>query len=353
MTYTHPALSWLIKHDPDAALAVFHRLRDEYYTYGIEPQTNGHDPRERNADDAETHDAPDKELTGETMSESAQDGPDELWPEMLHEVKPDIHEMLRSAGGIAWPWCGVRRKRRGKILWIGEPWRYEFPEKPALAGKHMVSLGGLTFYTRPNARRGFDGGMLLSYVDDAGRLQRPALKATKPRGGKRPHRDDPAGYLALPGAVASPLAATGLQRPLSGEPALAPMFDPQAGTQEARAILKEFGIDGSVPFDRLPFPAKKLADGIAKNARFIGGLSGRSQTASSNVVGRWEPAEPLSAMASNVVAEVANRGTLASIGIALGYHGGYADRAGKKALLAAGRELVAANQNRAGKKDAA
>ena len=353
MTYTHPALSWLIKHDPDAALAVFHRLRDEYYAYGIEPQANGHDPRERNADDAETHDAPDTELTGETMTEAAQDGPDEVWPEMLHEVKPDLHEMLRSAGGIAWPWCGVRRKRRGKTTWIGEPWNYEFPDKPALAGRHMVALKGLTFFTRPNARRGFEGGMLLSYMDDAGKVEMPALKATKPRGGKRPHRDDPAGYLALPGAVASPLAATGLQRPLSGEPALAPMFDPQAGTQEARAILKEFGIDGSVPFDRLPFPAKKLADGIAKNARFIGGMSGRCQTASHGTIGNWEPAEPLSGVSAQVVEEVANRGTLASIGIKLGYRGGYADRAGKRALLAAGKALVAANQNNIPKKDAA
>lgn len=353
MTYTHPALSWLIKHDPDAALAVFHRLRDEYYAYGIEPQANGHDPRERNADDAETHDAPDTELTGETMTEAAQDGPDEVWPEMLHEVKPDLHEMLRSAGGTAWPWCGVRRKRRGKITWIGEPWAYTFADRPTVIGNDMVSLKGLTFYTRPGARPGFDGGMLVSYTNDAGRPQRPALKATKPRGGKRPHRPDPAGYLALPGAVASPLAATGLQRPLSGEPALAPMFDPQAGTQEARAILKELGIDGSVSFDRLPFPAKKLADGIAKNARFIGGMSGRCQTASHGTIGNWEPAEPLSGVSAQVVEEVANRGTLASIGIKLGYRGGYADRAGKRALLEAGKALVAANQNNIPKKDAA
>lgn len=353
MTYTYPALSWLIKHDPEAALAVFHRLRDEYYSYGIEPQASGHDPRDRNADDAETHDAPDKELTGETMSEPAQDGPDEIWPEMLHEMKPDLHEMLRSAGGIAWPWCGVRKKRRGKITWPGEPWAYTFPDKPALAVKHMVSLGGLTFYTRPNARRGFDGGMLLSYMDDAGQFQKPALKATKPRGGKRPHRDNPAGYLALPGAVASPLTATGLQRPLSGESALAPMFDPQAGTQEARAILRELGVDGSVSFDRLPFPAKKLTDGIARNARFIGGMSGRCQTASHGTIGNWEPAEPLAGVSAQVVEEVANRGTLASIGIKLGYRGGYVDRAGKRALLAAGKSLVAANQNNIPKKDAA
>jgi hypothetical protein len=187
--------------------------------------------------------------------------------------------------------------------------------------------------------------MLLSYVDDAGCVQRPVLKANKPRGGKRPHREDPAGYLALPGAVASPLTATGWHRPLSGEPALAPMYDPQAGVEAARAFLREHGVDGSVSFDQLPFPATKLPDAIARNARFIGGMSGRCQTASSATFGNGEPSEPISATAGKVVDEVGSRGTLQSIGIKLGYRGGYADRAGKKALLAAGRELVAANQN--------
>lgn len=351
MTQTLPALNWLIKHDPEAALAVFHRLRDEHYTHGPEPMATT--TYEVSPDDVETHEAPEIEVTSDTMSAPVQDGPDERWPEMLHEVKPDLHEMLRSAGGTAWPWSGVRWKRRGKITWDGEPWAYEFPNHTSSIGRHMVTLGGLTFYTRPGARAGFDGGMLLSYIDDAGRTQRPFLKANKPRGGKRPHRDDPAGYLDLPGAAASPLHAEHLHRPMSGEPALAPMYDPQAGVEEARSVLQTHGIDGSVPFDQLPFPAKRLPDAIAKNARFVGGMSGRSQTASSGTAGKWEPVEPLKGVTAQVIKEVANRGTLESIGIKLGYRGGYADRAGKKALLNAGQELVAANQNTSPKKVAA
>ncbi|GEM_PF-5372361 len=353
MTYPHPALSWLIKHDPDAALAVFHRLRDEYYSPVFDPPTPGYDPRCVNTDDVETHHVATAEVTSETMSEATHDGPDEIWPEMLHEIKPDIHEMLRSAGGVAWPWCGVRVKKDGKITWRGEPWAYQYTARPAVTGENVISLKGLTFYTQPDARAGFEGGMLLSYVDDAGRTDRPDLKATKPRGGKRPHREDPAGYLALPGAVASPLTADGLHRPLSGEPALIPMFDPQAGTQEARAILRKHGIDGSVPFHCLPVAAKKLPNAIAKNARFMGGMSGRCQTASPATVGNWEPPEPISVPSTDVIDEVAARGTLQSIGIRLGYHGGYADRAGKKALLTTGRALVAANQNNQKKKVAA
>lgn len=353
MTYKHPAMTWLIKHDPEAALAVFHRLRDEYYTHGEAAGDSYLSPRERNPDDIETHDIPDELHTGDSMSEAAPDGPDDINMEMLHELQPDLHVMLRSAGGIAWPWCGVRVKRDGKVTWAGEPWAYEFPERPSLTGKHLVALKGLTYYTRPGARAGFDGGMLLSYVDDAGRIKRPVLKANKPRGGKRAHRDNLAGYLALPGAVISPLTATGWQRPLSGDPALISMFDPQAGTQEARAILREHGIDGSVPLDRLPFAAKKLPDAIAKNARFIGGVSGRCQTTKPPTVGKWEPPEPLAGKAAEIIDEVAARGTLESIGIRLGYTGGYADRAGKKALLVAGRALVASNDNSIAKKVAA
>lgn len=350
MTYQNPALNWLIKHDPDAALAVFHRLRDNYYAYGSESKMSHMDPKERSADDVECVEAPELETTSETMWESAQDGPDEICIEMIHSVSPELHEMLRSAGGIAWPWCGVQYRRDGKVRWRGEPWAYEFLAAPSIAGRHLVSLKGLTFYTRPGARRGLEGGMLLAYLDDAGCVQRPVLKANKPRGGKRPYRENPAGYLALPGATPSPLSATGWRRPLSKEPALAPMFDPQAGTQEARAILERFGIDGSVPFEALPFPATKCPTRIARNARFIGGMSGRCQTASIAAVGKSEELEPLAPSIAAVLEEVAARGTLKSIGRRLGFNGGYADRAGKRALLAAGRELVAANDNSEQKK---
>lgn len=345
MTYSHPALTWLIKHDPDAALAVFHRLRDEYYTYGQESQTAYLDPQGMNPDDAETHDVPGELYAGDTMSESAHDGPDEIKVEMLHKVKPDLHEMLRSAGGIAWPWCGVRVKRDGKVKWQGEAWAYTFTAKPSLTGKHLVALKGLIYYTRPSARAGFDGGMLLSYVDYAGRIKRPALEANKPRGGKRPHRKNPEGYLALPPALPSPLTAATLLRPISGEPALIDMYDPQVGVEQARAILRSMGVEGTVAFEDLPFPKKKCPTVIAKNARFIGGVSGRCQTASSATVGKWEPPEPLADKSEEIIDEVAARGTLESIGIRLGYTGGYADRAGKKALLKAGRALVASNDN--------
>ncbi|RWA64403.1 hypothetical protein [Mesorhizobium sp.] len=374
-----PALNWLAKKDPDAALAMFHRLRDEACGYGAEAGEAYLDPRDRNPDDAETHVAPDQPLTNETMAEPVQDGPDEWWPEMLHEIKPDLHEMLRSAGGVAWPWCGERIKRKGQTTWIGEPWRYFYCLLPLLPPdtKHIVELGGLTFYTRATSptqptRRGKPGGMLLSYVDDTGTQRRPAYKASKPRGGKRPHREDPAGYLALPSTVARPSTVEGLRKSISDEPALMPMLTPQTrreprwsldihgqvdtlgryGVAEARSLIEKLGIDGSVPFERLPHAALRCPTVVAKGARFIGGISSHCQTASVATIGKAEEPARLDAHTEQVLGEVAARGTLESLGNALGYRGGYADRAGKKALLEAGRVLVAVNDN-ASKKAAA
>ncbi|MBB5273970.1 hypothetical protein HNR26_000008 [Rhizobium rosettiformans] len=351
MTHTLPALTWLINHDSDAALAMFHRLRDEYYTCGSEPEQPSTIPI--SSADEELHDAPDEMLTAETMCSVAQNGPDEHWPEMLHSIEPELHEMLRSAGGVAWPWCGVRTKKRGKISWQGEPWAYEFNGEQTLIGRHLIRLAGLMFYTRPNARRGMEGGTLLSFINDAGEVSKPSFKAEKPRGGKRPYRTNPVGYLALPAVIPSPLEAHHLHREFSGEPALPPMYVPQDGVEEARAILRQFGVDGSVPFCHLPNQATLGPTTIAKNARFMGGMTGRCQTASVAVTGKVEDSAPLAAVSAKVVEEVASRGTLESIGIKLGYRGGYADRGGKKALLNAGREIIAANENTRAKKDAA
>ncbi|MEF2548905.1 hypothetical protein VQ045_17235 [Aurantimonas sp. E1-2-R+4] len=339
MIYNLPTLHWLTKKDPDAALAIFHLLRGEGCAYvepgNVAPHLN---PVDRNPDDGETHEVPDGALTSETMSAPVEDGPDEVAVEMLHEVKPDIHDMLRSAGGIAWPWSGVRVKRDGKVRWKGEPWAYQYHAAEKY-GNHTVTLGGLRFYTRPDARRGHDGGMLLSYTDAKGRTVRPSVTATKPRGGKRPHRTKAAveAYLSLPPAIPSPMAAATLLRPTSGSPALMPMLSPTAACAAAKATLAQAYANTTI----LP-TVTHCPTAIAKGARFIAGISGTKQTASAPAP-LWQEREisPL----SPILDEVAARGTLESIGIRLGYSRDYADRAGKRALLAEGRSIVAANGN--------
>ncbi|RWE35002.1 hypothetical protein [Mesorhizobium sp.] len=341
MTYNLPAVRWLAKKDPDAALAVLQRIRDTTCTYGAEVEPGYLDPRDRNADDVETHAVPDAPATGETMVEPVQDGADEIHPEMLHEVKPGLHEMLRSAGGLAWPWCGQRVKRRGKVKWVGEPWGYFYCLIPHFTEEHVTALGDLTFYTRPGARRGFDGGLLVTYIDAHGTLQKPFYRAAKPRGGKKPHRTKEAAqaYLNLPRAVAGPMDAQTYQRPMSGEPALPPMLIPTEACAASKAELAAAYANTPV----LP-PVTYCPTGLPwKGLRFIAGISGRSQTASPGVIGKVEESARQDASVEKIIEEVAARGTLQSIGTRLGYNIGYADRAGGKALLEAGKAIMAAN----------
>lgn len=353
----YPALTWLTKKDKPAAREVWRRICDARQQTNSE--ADGFNPTGYSPDDAE-HSVPDVELTSETMSEPVADGPDEVWTEALHEIKPGIHTMLRCAGGVAWPWCGVREKRAGKVIWHGEPWQYFYCLLPLVDG-HSTLLGGLTFYTAPGARKLAEGGMLVIYADAKGNVQRPAYTTSMPRGGKRPRRTKAAAkaYLALPAAIASPLRVEGHQRPMSDAPALIPMLTPlmrrepgkgldiygqvdklgRFGVAEARAMLEWHYANDNLPL------VTKCPTVVAKGAWFLGGISSTKETASAPAPLWHYPDPPL----SPVLEEVAARGDLADIGevardktkappVRL-------DRLGKKALLAVGKALVAANDN--------
>lgn len=86
------------KEDPAAALAVLQEIRDttgQTRTEGAQGYLN---PRDANPDDAETHDMPGDEVTSETMVEPAQDGLDEVWPEVLHQIRPSERDICRGVG---------------------------------------------------------------------------------------------------------------------------------------------------------------------------------------------------------------------------------------------------------------
>ena len=235
--YNYPALYELAKKNPDAALAVFHRLRDESYTHvDAAPARDG---RDANTDDIETHVIPEEPLTSETMTEPVQDGPDGIAIDMLHEVRPDVDEMLKGLGWIEWPWCAQRDKkgRYKRTLPLGYAMRTPSGRlvaadgalcQPTFSADHTATLGGLSFYLRPKARRGHEGGLLVTYIDANGEERCPAYKATKPRGGKRPLRTDTEAesYIALPGAIASPMDAQGLRTPKSSASALGDYHHP-------------------------------------------------------------------------------------------------------------------------------
>ncbi|MBZ9904790.1 hypothetical protein LB557_02050 [Mesorhizobium sp. BR115XR7A] len=347
----YPALNWLANQDRRAARAVLVEVgnsRHQTHSAGA--------PAANVGDDIEVHDVPAEELSSTTMAEPTQDGPDEIWPEMLHEIKPSVHALLRSAGGVAWPWCGRRRKKDGKEIWSGEPWQYFYCLLPLFGDEQTTLLGGLTFYTEPKACRESEGGMLVTYTDATDNAHRPEYKASKPRGGKRPRRTKAAAeeYVRGRAAISSPLRVEGYQQPLSDEPTLIPMFTPQLRREPGKGLdiygqvdrLGRYGVaearaEIAKCMDVAP-PATRCPTVIAKGAWFMGGISSSKETASVPAPNWQVPeAKPL----SPALEEAASRGDLADIGRALGDKTTRQDRLGKRVLLAEARALVAANDN--------
>lgn len=156
------AVHWPAKKDPAAALAVLQEIRDtigETRTEGAQGYLN---PRDANPDDAETHDVPGDEVTSETMAEPAQNGLDEVWPEVLHQIWPSERDICRALGWIEWPrtgrneplgWvmccaCGMLSPPEGRSM------------RPDFDG-HLGEIAGMHFYTMPGARKKAEAACLL------------------------------------------------------------------------------------------------------------------------------------------------------------------------------------------------
>lgn len=172
------------------------------------------------------------------------------------------------------------------------------------------------------------------------------LKPTdKPRstGDKTSKVRSPDFYLSTPATEPSPMVAKHYHRPLSGEPAIAPMYDPLPGVENARELLKSLGLDGATPSGMIEQEVKFGPVVAATGAGFLGGVSSPSGNSSEGAV-MWEAPEERKSSASSVIEEVASSGTLKSIGIRLGYSEGYADRAGKAALVELA-EILALTEN--------
>ncbi|RWN99374.1 hypothetical protein [Mesorhizobium sp.] len=357
-----PSLKWLHGKAPEAANAVAAEIRNARNQTHTDAAPSFLNPISATPDDVEVHTVPDEAVTSETMAETVQDGPDEIWKEVLHEIRPTERDICGALGWIEWPCTG----RSAPIGWsmrchcgiLVEPDGRRL--RPAY-DKTRARLAGMVFATSKGASEQRDG-LLVSYNDANGAEQRPTYIASKPRGGKRPHRTKAAvaAYLARPPAIPSPLRSEGHQRPMSAAPALMPMLTPQMrkakdaldkhgryGVAEARADLAALGVDGSVAFDLLPCPAMRHPETVTANgARFIAGITGAKQTASVPAP-NWQipDGKPL----SPVLEEVASRGTLTDIGEAVRDKSkpvpARLDRLGKRALLAEAQALVPVNDN--------
>lgn len=359
-----PALTWLVKKDAVAALAVLKHLQaNDNQQIQPKKQDDWLDPRDHSSDDAEAFeiysdadengvmeigDAP---ISSQTMTSQPQSGPDEIHGEMLHEVQPSINTMLADLLRVR-----VTRMASGVVHRVDG-----MATRPVFNGDR-VYLAGMEFTFQENAPVRQVGGTMTYFTDLDGRRKEASIAVNKPRGGKRPMRtaQQAADYLSLPGAIQSPLNASSYLRPLSGETAILPMLNPlpqvaqslhnkhgRYGAHEARMLLQSMGIDGAVSFSNLPVSATKCPVAIARNARFMGGITALKETRNNPVYGKWEPETPdISDTSLIVLDELQARGTLTDIGLCLGYQGGYADRAGGKAVMTAGKELIAANENK-------
>ncbi len=147
-----------------------------------------------------------------------------------------------------------------------------------------------------------------------------------PRG---PRRQPVRGYLELPAAIASSLRAEGLRRPIAGN-----------GWWNAAgfAIKPQREIFDFHPDCRHGFCAPEVADG-AMFLGSIGGLGkpkkGKQKGDPRRIEGPDLPEMPDAVLVT--VEAILARATLSGIGETHGYSGGYADRAGKRLLIAAGQ----------------
>ncbi|MGH0328765.1 hypothetical protein [Sinorhizobium meliloti] len=201
---------------------------------------------------------------------------DNLDPETTIEVRPSEAELLAAVG-----WRAIDKER----------WHFTnelvnvYERKDCTPTQHKNKNGG------EDARLGDlhfrDGRMIEWGKTRKGRSLRPVERSRGAKGSGNPVRSESAiwSYLKMPGAVASPLTAKPYSRPLSGEPAIGDFYVPlpreapstkdrhgRFGAKEGRAMLREFGVDGSVPFDQLPVPAARCPDGLVSGPQWIGGV---------------------------------------------------------------------------------
>ncbi|RVO89863.1 hypothetical protein [Sinorhizobium meliloti] len=240
------------------------------------------------------------------------------------EIRPTVGELMKAASDAFRVYVrdGVRHDGAGLVVEADED-------------GERITLGSLKFR---------DGRLVEWAVTKKGHKLRPVDRVKAGGGSNSSHRS-PSRYLKAKPTTPSPMQAAPLPRNVSDRPVLPPMLDPQADVEANRALLRSLGVDGSVSFDQLPAPATKCETAVAKGAGFLGGISRPSGNSSSGAQA-WEAPEVRQGEVASVVEEVASRGTLKSIGLRLGYSEGYADRAGKAALIEAAKTLAAANDNK-------
>ncbi|MDX1004635.1 hypothetical protein GOE20_27705 [Sinorhizobium medicae] len=216
-----------------------------------------------------------------------------LDPETTIEVRPSEAELLAAVG---WEVIG-----RDRWHWTGEAVNVYQPQEATETRRKNkndgidTQLGNLLFR---------DGRLIEWGKTGKGSSLRPVERPRGTKGSSNPARSDSAvwAYLKLPRAVASPLTAKPYSKPLSGEPAIGDFYSPlpreapsakdkhgRFGVKEGRAMLQELGVDGSIPFERLPLPATRCADGLVSGPQWVGGVKRPKPTGEISAAAGREP----------------------------------------------------------------
>jgi hypothetical protein len=194
--------------------------------------------------------------------------------ELEMEIRPSEAELL---GAIGWRVVGKERwEHTGKLVNVYSTIEATPVSKRNRLGGTDTEIGDLVFR---------DGSLIRWGKTKKGAGLRPMDRPRGVKGGASPARTESAiwSYIKLPAAGASPMAATSLRRPISDAPAImtrdAPLpreepssKDRSGRVEEARAVLQEFGVDGSVPFDQLPLPATMCPDALVAGPQWVGGV---------------------------------------------------------------------------------
>ncbi|HEX5935974.1 MAG TPA: hypothetical protein VFY63_17575 [Pseudorhizobium sp.] len=219
------------------------------------------------------------------------EGEDE--PEKDIRIRPSEGALLRAVG---WRVTGNERwEHTGKLVNVYERAEIATVSKRNRLGGIDARLGGLLFR---------DGRLVQWGETKKGRKLKPVEQPGEEKGGHSTERSEASiwRYIRTRADTPSPFAAKPYRRPFSAEPAIIDYYDPlpreepstndkhgRFGVEEARKLLQAHGVDGAVPFDKLPIEGTLCPDGLVAGPQWVGGVKKPKPTGEISAPGGREP----------------------------------------------------------------
>ncbi|WLR98617.1 hypothetical protein [Shinella sumterensis] len=282
--------------------------------------------------------------------------------EVAVEVRPSEAELLRAVG---WTVTGSQRwEHTGRIVNTYKRADLSAAIKRHRSGAIDIVMGNLVFR---------NGELIEWGRTSKGKALQPVERTRGVKGGGAPGRTEAQiwAYLRAPATTPSPFTSVSLRRPLSGATAVTKMYDPlprqapgtkdrhgRFGVEEARAVLRAHGVDGSVAFEDLPVPATQCQDALVPGPQWIGGVkkpkpageisaSAAPEGHVSRLVETGDYVDHLRRLLGDhakVLDMAITDATAREIGVAMGKGRSYAEKAGPWLIDAAIDALIAADE---------